>query len=147
MAKERQRLKLKTATHQSFYREYKKIAGKDALDYKTFDAIVKAFFWRLSREIITDKYEWKLPFGGGYLRIAQSTWGKFYHKWDVINPYTRLKRKRIWSFKPVVDWTHKMIGERGLRAWVLECDNDPMKAKYSVSRIRHFIGKVKDDLI
>lgn len=135
--------KIKKFTHYTAYKEYKKKAGDNALTYRQYDAVICKFFYQLNREIIVDKYEWKVPFSGGYIRIGKNKAGIFYWKWDRDNPYTRIKKKKMWSFKPVEDWKTSKIGARGLVNHFLELRDNPQVANYDVPNIRHFVPKGK----
>lgn len=133
-------------THQSAYKGYSE-SVKEPLPPKVFDSVISEFFRKLNREIIVDKYEWKVPYGGGYIRIAKNRWGMFFWKWDRENPYTRLKRKRLWMFKPVVDWKNKLIGSRGLVLHYFACLNNNKVANYDVPNIRHYVPRGKKEEI
>ena len=132
--------------YRSTYKDYCKEV-KDPLTYKQYTNVMLKFFKKLSRAIIVEKYEWKLPYGLGYLRIGKTKHGTFHWKWDTNNPYTRLKRKRLWSFKPVTDWQTKEIGERGLMLHIWTTNNDKTVPNYDVNIIRHFINKGPKEII
>jgi len=139
--KNKDRGKMQCFTHQTAYKDYKETVGKDALDYRTYDRVIRAFFYKLNRAIIVDTYEWKVPHSGGYIRIAKAEYGErkgiFYWKWDTNNPYTRIKKKSLWSFKPVEGWIDRKIGARGLIHHYFKLKNDPAVLDYNVPKIRH----------
>lgn len=120
----------------TFHVDQKKLLGGKAIqDFKVSRGIVEDFFYKLNKTIIRDKYEFKIPSLGGFLRISISKRGKIFWYWDKSNDYCRLTRKRYWNFDPVVGWQKPVeIGERGLKKWIIECKNDPYKPKYSVVR-------------
>ncbi len=126
-------------THQSAYKDYvKMVEDKDSiLSYKDFDRAIRSFMYKLNREIIVEKYEWKLPFGGGYIRIAKDKRGMFFWYWDRANDYCRIPKKRLWSFRAVRGWQDKLIGSRGLVLHYFACLNNPKVENYSVPRIDH----------
>lgn len=147
--KKRKVTRQKKVTHQSVYKEYCRIVSKDStpLSFREYDKAMKAFFWRLSRTIIVDIYEWKLPFAGGYVRIAkkerrdkqtnQLLYRRFYWYWDVANDYTRLTKKRLWSFQATVGWKDRLIGERGLSNHYMKLKCDNLVENYDVPNIDH----------
>lgn len=114
------------------------VQDKDStLSFKQFDKAIRTFMRKLSRTIIVDKYEWKIPYGGGYLRIAKDKNGMFFWYWDKANDYTRIPKKLFWSFRAVKDWKEKQIGDRGLKIHYFKCKNDRLVEDYSVPRIDH----------
>lgn len=131
--------KQKKYTHQSAYKDYcKRVEDKDSiLSYKQYDKAIRLFMWKLNREIIVEKYEWKIPSFGGYLRISKNNKGIFFWYWDKINDYCRISKKRLWSFRPVRGWVDKLIGFRGLILHYYACKDDNKKENYNVPIISH----------
>ncbi len=114
------------------------VEDKDStLPFKVYDKAIRLFMWKLNREIIVEKYEWKIPSSGGYLRISKDSRGRFFWYWDRINDYCRIVKKRLWSFRPVRGWVDKLIGQRGLVLHYFACKNDTKKENYDVARISH----------
>lgn len=129
--------KCKRYTHQSAYKEYAK-SVEYPLDFKTYDKFIRLLMYKLNIKIIKEKYEWKLPNAGGYIRISRDRKGIFFWYWDRSNTYCRLKKKRLWSFKPVSGWFQDyMIGDKGLRRYYTECKQNPKVENYDVPIIRH----------
>ncbi len=124
------------------------MVSKDStpLSFKEYDRAMKTFFAKLSRTIIVDIYEWKMPFGGGYVRISKHQrrdkngkiiYKRFFWYWDKINEYTRISKKRLWSFKATVGWKGRLIGERGLSNHYMKLKCDPKLENYDVPIIDH----------
>jgi len=131
--------KAQKITHQSMYKDYTKmVEDKDSiLSYKDFDKAIKAFMYKLNREIIVEKYEWKMPNGAGYLRIAKDKNGFFFWYWDRANDYCRIPKKHLWSFRAVRGWVDKLIGRTGLILHYYKCKEDKKLEDYDVPRIDH----------
>lgn len=122
-------------THRSAYKEYREIAGKSALSFEEWVKIIPDIFWHINRAIIVDLYEWRLPFGGGFIRIAKTKNGYFTFYWDRSGDSCRLKKKRMWTFRECRGWRDKLIGERGLIHHYYALKNDPYKSNYDVPKV------------
>lgn len=131
--------KTKRYTYQSAYKDYLEIIPdkSSALTYPQFCKVIPTWCRKLDIKIIHEPYEWKIPYGGGYLRISKNDKGFFYWYWDRANSYCKIKKKRMWSFKAVDGWNDKEIGDTGLKLHYFECKNNPRKAKYDVPIINH----------
>lgn len=126
----------KVVTAQSLYKDYEELV-KTPLSYKEADVALKLLMRKLSNEIIVNKYEWKIPKSGGFLRISKTKKGHFFWYWDKANDYCRIKKKSLWSFSPCRGWLHKETGKRGLIRHYFECKNDKKREDYDVPIIKH----------
>lgn len=132
------------------YRSY-----KGPLSKKVYIKVLKDFFWELSLIMIRKKYVFKYPNigkffvktmkpkynGAGFdykyfndtgkkiLKTSLHTDGKrFKFKWLYKNPYKSTNLK-FYTFKPVRG-EDKLIGTRGLSAWIKRCSEDPRLKDY-----------------
>lgn len=125
-------------THQSSYRDYAKRV-KYPLSYKEFDTFIRLLMFKINREIIVNKYEWKLPHFGGFIRISRRKETKFFFwYWDKANDYCKIKKKLLWSFRPVRgQFKDNLIGKKGLIHHYFALKNDKTQIDYDVPIISH----------
>lgn len=133
MAKSRGFKKATRYTHQSAYQEYVKDV-KAPLDYQTYDKAIRLVFKKLCRAIIVDKYEFKIPFRLGFIRIAKNSKGFFFWFWDRMNDFCRLKHRRQWSFTVARGTIHNGMGRKGLTRHYYDLKNNPRVPDYDVPR-------------
>lgn len=116
--------------------------------WEIFSKVLEKHFYKLNRKIIVDRYEWKIPFSGGYLRIGvkmvkNKLTGKkdrqwFYWKWDKRRNTHLWPKASSWMFVPVrgqVKNRHpelENIGEKGLEHHLAMISKDPKKPAYLV---------------
>jgi hypothetical protein len=77
------------------YKMYKKesiLNGSQIIDKKTFTKICYEFNKRISNKIITESFEFKIPFGLGYVRIKET------------KPKLRVKNGKLQTHKMCPNW-------------------------------------------
>lgn len=119
--------------HQSAYKEYREMV-KSPLEFDVYDEVMRRVMAKISKAIIVDKHEWKLPFSMGYIRIAKTSKGMFYWFWDRLNPACRLRGRRYWIFTPARGTIDNYIGEKGLIGHFYKLKNNPYEEDYNVPR-------------
>lgn len=158
MTREEQKAKYGPVYIGDTYQFYVENAESKPMSRALYIKVLKRLFWHISRAIIVDAVEWKIPFGLGYARIAKrkakTTLPNVYKKyakkgimmtyteltggvtfswfWDKKNSYTRLTQKDFWVFLPTEDQRNKLIGRRGLNWHVVQLAKDPLKKNYDV---------------
>lgn len=124
-------IKFKKAVRHNFrtsYNEYRK-ETENPEAWEIYGAVISDFLYEINRAIIIDKYEWKIPFFGGYLRISKKPvhdenknfkrWW-YYWKWDKTRNSMHWPKVNTWSFKAVEGRCKRRradqedIGETGL---------------------------------
>lgn len=134
MAKKLKNMKrLPRFTHQSAYKEYAE-SVKMPLPYPAYDVAISQVLKKLSAEIIVNKYEFKMPFLKGFVRISKNAKGFFYWYWDRLNSQCRLKARAQWTFTPARGNIHEPLGVKGLTAHYYSLKNNPRVADYDVPR-------------
>jgi hypothetical protein len=139
---------------------YPKSKYSKKYEYKKYKKVLTTFFYELSRAILYDRYEYKLPYGGGTIRVAKNPPSKKVKKLDYAH-FNKTGEKRfhlnrhtngyyfffywnkknckwpnfnIYKFK-VTRGNDKIIGARGLSKHIKECSENPLVKDYDVIQI------------
>lgn len=124
------------------------------LDKKTYVKVLKEVFWEMSKDIIREKADIKLPVRLGKLRIRKrknnrefnsqrlnyktyNTTGKivyhvnnhtnkyyFFWDWETNDGYAVFTNKNLYKFIPARG-NDKVVGKRGLANWIKYCSETP----------------------
>lgn len=133
------------------------------MSWALYNAIIRDFLYEINRAIIVDKYEWKVPFFGGHIRISKKEVkdkeGNFvrwwYHwKWDKRRNIMHWPKSSMWTFVPVEGRcarrgvADKDIGEYGLIEHIREMGSnyDVMLKARPIKRIsfKEFVGSLNN---
>ena len=136
---------------------YKKSKYKSKYTLKRYKEILSSFFYELSKAIIYSKLEFKIPFGGGTIRVSKNPASVKFKKIDFAH-FNKTGEKRFhlnrhtsgfyffffWN-KTRSYWTNnrfykfevtrgndKIIGARGLARHIKECSENPLVKDYDV---------------
>lgn len=94
---------------QTSYTDYRKEVDNPE-PWEIYSGVVRDFLYEINRAMIVDKYEWKIAFFGGFLRISKKevkdAFGKFlrwwfYWKWDKSQNIMHWPKANAWSFSSV----------------------------------------------
>lgn len=145
------------------YIYYKEETPKNMrVDKKVYKALLKDFFWELSKMIIQERYNFKVPLRLGFISIKKRKNYKescsnkidyklynkekkivhlfnrhtdrfyFFWAWDKKKfNYAFFKNKPFYKFIPNRG-NDRVIGKRGLAAWIMKTVNDPKLKDYDV---------------
>lgn len=127
---------------------------------KKYKDVLFTFFYGLSQLIIYEKYEYKVPFGGGSIRIAKVRLGKnrtldykhykatgqkrfhlnrhtngYYFFWYWNTKRCLYKHSKLFKLIPNRG-NDRVIGARGLSKHINDCSSDPYKKDYDVLAIK-----------
>lgn len=133
--------KAKRFNHQTSYIEY-----TEEVDHpepsSIYFAVITEFLYEINRAIIVEKYEWKVPFFGGFLRIykkpVKDKEGNFvrwwyYWKWDRSSNIMHWPKASVWSFKAVEGRCKRRIpGKEDIGEVGLWKHKEALKGNYDV---------------
>lgn len=101
--------KAKRYNYQTSYVEYVKEVD-NPFSWEIYSGVIRDFLYEINRAIIVDKYEWKIAYFGGFLRISKNPvydenknvkrWW-FFWKWDKSRNIMHWPKASAWSFKAV----------------------------------------------
>lgn len=133
---------------------------KEKYSKKRYKDIMLSFFYELSKAIIYEKYTYKVPLGGGSIRIVKITGSTnktldykyyketgikrfhlnrhtngFYFKWHWFTRQCKYTNYKLYKMIPNRG-NDRIIGTRGLARHIKDCSNDPYKKDYDVIELR-----------
>lgn len=127
------------------------------LEQKKYVKVLKEFFWELSYIIIRDRYKFNIPRMGciyikrrknikekkeidykfyketGKIRFQENLHSDGYHfmfVWEKPKAYNHFFNKIFYKFT-AIRGEDRIIGKRGLAAWVKKCAEDPALKDYT----------------
>lgn len=128
--------------YQMSYLEYKKEV-ENPVSWDIYCKVLTDFLYEINKAIIVDKYEWKVPYFGGFLRISKKpieiaengevTRWWYYWLWDKSRNIMHWPKSTTWSFKAVEGKRKRRregsidIGEYGLWKHI-----EAMRGNYTV---------------
>jgi len=141
---------------------YKKSPYRKKYTLKKYKDVLLTFFYGLSKLIIYDKYEYKIPLGGGTIKIIKVKGGKkrtldykhykatgvkrfllnrhsngYYFMWHWNTRRSMFKHNKLFRLIPNRG-NDGIIGARGLAKHVINCANDPYKKDYDVMGLTRY---------
>lgn len=155
------KLKQKRYNYQTAFFDYRRDVDSPE-SFPVYASVLRDFFYGLNRSVIVDKYEWKIPFFGGYLRISKKPYKTkdgedkwwYYWAWDKTRNIMHWPKANVWTFQPVEgrcrrrNVGEKDIGAYGLWGHINEMGSnyDVMIKKRRIKRISHkdFLESLKD---
>ncbi len=139
--------------YQTSWLEYKE-EFKNPEPREVYFRVILGYTRGVGNAIIVDKYEWKIPYYQGYLRIDKDEkfdakgnliWRWCFWRWDNKRNIMHWPKPSLWGFKACEGKHIGDVGETGLRKHIVALKNDKTKPNYDVFKKKRGVRPIPFD--